>query len=247
MTDIEIAQKVKLKKIKEIGKKIGIKEDELELYGNYKAKLQDKIYKRLSEKKDGKLILVTAINPTPAGEGKTTVTIGLGQAMNKLKKNAIIALREPSLGPVFGIKGGATGGGYSQVLPMEDINLHFTGDMHAITAANNLLCAALDNHIHQGNGLKIDVRKILIKRCLDINDRTLRNTIIGLGGSINGVPREDGFIITVATEIMAILCLASDLSDLKKRLGDILIAYNTKDKPIYAKLCKKGISGILPE
>lgn len=235
LTDIEIAQKVKLKKIKEIGKKIGIKEDELELYGNYKAKLQDKIYKRLSEKKDGKLILVTAINPTPAGEGKTTVTIGLGQAMNKLKKNAVIALREPSLGPVFGIKGGATGGGYSQVLPMEDINLHFTGDMHAITAANNLLCAALDNHIHQGNSLKIDVRKILIKRCLDINDRALRNTIIGLGGSINGVPREDGFIITVATEIMAILCLASDLSDLKKRLGDILIAYNTKDKPIYAK------------
>lgn len=235
MTDIEIAQKIKLKKITEIGEKIGIKEDELELYGNYKAKLQNKIYKRLEEKKDGKLILVTAINPTPAGEGKTTVTIGLGQAMNKLKKNAVIALREPSLGPVFGIKGGATGGGYSQVLPMEDINLHFTGDMHAITAANNLLCAALDNHIHQGNSLKIDVRKILIKRCLDINDRALRNTVIGLGGSINGVPREDGFIITVATEIMAILCLASDLEDLKKRLGNILIAYNTNGKPVYAK------------
>ncbi|MBQ2671794.1 MAG: formate--tetrahydrofolate ligase [Clostridia bacterium] len=235
MTDIEIAQKIKLKKITEIGEKIGIKEDELELYGNYKAKLQNKIYKRLEEKKDGKLILVTAINPTPAGEGKTTVTIGLGQAMNKLKKNAVIALREPSLGPVFGIKGGATGGGYSQVLPMEDINLHFTGDMHAITAANNLLCASLDNHIHQGNSLKIDVRKILIKRCLDINDRALRNAVIGLGGSINGVPREDGFIITVATEIMAILCLASDLEDLKKRLGNILIAYNTNKKPVYAK------------
>ena len=235
MTDIEIAQKIKLKKITEIGEKIGIKEDELELYGNYKAKLQNKIYKRLEEKKDGKLILVTAINPTPAGEGKTTVTIGLGQAMNKLTKNAVIALREPSLGPVFGIKGGATGGGYSQVLPMEDINLHFTGDMHAITAANNLLCASLDNHIHQGNSLKIDVRKILIKRCLDINDRALRNAVIGLGGSINGVPREDGFIITVATEIMAILCLASDLEDLKKRLGNILIAYNTNKKPVYAK------------
>ncbi len=235
MTDIEIAQKIKLKKITEIGKKIGIQEDELELYGNYKAKLQNNIYKRLAEKKDGKLILVTAINPTPAGEGKTTVTIGLGQAMNKLKKNAVIALREPSLGPVFGIKGGATGGGYSQVLPMEDINLHFTGDMHAITAANNLLCAALDNHIHQGNSLKIDVRKILIKRCLDINDRALRNTVIGLGGSINGVPREDGFIITVATEIMAILCLSSDLEDLKKRLGNILVAYNTNGKPVYAK------------
>ncbi|MBQ6143964.1 MAG: formate--tetrahydrofolate ligase [Clostridia bacterium] len=235
MTDIEIAQKIKLKKITEIGKKIGIQEDELELYGNYKAKLQNNIYKRLTEKKDGKLILVTAINPTPAGEGKTTVTIGLGQAMNKLQKNAVIALREPSLGPVFGIKGGATGGGYSQVLPMEDINLHFTGDMHAITAANNLLCAALDNHIHQGNSLKIDVRKILIKRCLDINDRALRNTVIGLGGSINGVPREDGFIITVATEIMAILCLSSDLEDLKKRLGNILVAYNTNGKPVYAK------------
>ena len=235
MTDIEIAQKIKLKKITEIGEKIGIKEDELELYGNYKAKLQNKIYKRLEGKKDGKLILVTAINPTPAGEGKTTVTIGLGQAMNKLKKNAVIALREPSLGPVFGIKGGATGGGYSQVLPMEDINLHFTGDMHAITAANNLLCASLDNHIHQGNSLKIDVRKILIKRCLDINDRALRNTVIGLGGNINGIPREDGFIITVATEIMAILCLASDLEDLKKRLGNILVAYNTNGKPIYAK------------
>lgn len=235
MTDIEIAQKIKLKKITEIGKKIGIQEDELELYGNYKAKLQNNIYKRLAEKKDGKLILVTAINPTPAGEGKTTVTIGLGQAMNKLKKNAVIALREPSLGPVFGIKGGATGGGYSQVLPMEDINLHFTGDMHAITAANNLLCAALDNHIHQGNSLKIDVRKILIKRCLDINDRALRNTVIGLGGIINGIPREDGFIITVATEIMAILCLSSDLEDLKKRLGNILVAYNTKGKPVYAK------------
>ena len=235
LTDIEIAQKVKLKNIKEIGEKIGIKEDELELYGNYKAKLQNKIYKRLAEKKDGKLILVTAINPTPAGEGKTTVTIGLGQAMNKLQKNAVIALREPSLGPVFGIKGGATGGGYSQVLPMEDINLHFTGDMHAITAANNLLCAALDNHIHQGNSLKIDVRKILIKRCLDINDRALRETVIGLGGSINGIPREDGFIITVATEIMAILCLASDLDDLKKRLGNILVAYSTKGDPIYAK------------
>jgi formate--tetrahydrofolate ligase len=234
LTDIEIAQKVKLKKIKEIGKKIGIKEDELELYGNYKAKLHDKIYKRLSEKKDGKLILVTAINPTPAGEGKTTVTIGLGQAMNKLKKNAVIALREPSLGPVFGIKGGATGGGYSQVLPMEDINLHFTGDFHAIGAANNLLAAMLDNHIHQGNSLGIDTRKITWKRCVDMNDRQLRFVVDGLGGKANGVPREDGFDITVASEIMAVLCLSTSVSDLKERLSRIIVGYTYDDKPVTA-------------
>ncbi|MEG1551734.1 MAG: formate--tetrahydrofolate ligase, partial [Oscillospiraceae bacterium] len=182
-----------------------------------------------------KLILVTAINPTPAGEGKTTVTVGLGQAMNKIGKNAIIALREPSMGPVFGVKGGAAGGGYSQVIPMEDINLHFTGDMHALTAANNLLCAIIDNHIQQGNELEIDQRRILFKRCLDMNDRALRNVVIGLGGKINGVPREDNFMITVASEVMAILCLASDISDLKKRLGSILVAYNLKNEPIFAK------------
>ena len=235
MTDIEIAQSTKLSPISQIAKKMDISEEEFELFGKYKAKLNEKIFKRLEKKSDGKLILVTAMNPTPAGEGKTTVTIGLGQALNKLNKKAVIALREPSLGPVFGIKGGAAGGGYSQALPMEDINLHFTGDMHAITAANNLMCAVLDNHIHQGNELKIDTRKILIKRCLDMNDRALRNIVVGLGGITNGVPREDGFIITVATEIMAILCLSKNLEDLKKRLGDILVAYDTSNKPIYAK------------
>lgn len=235
MTDIEIAQSTKLSPISQIAKKMDISEEEFELFGKYKAKLNEKIFKRLERKADGKLILVTAMNPTPAGEGKTTVTIGLGQALNKLNKKAVIALREPSLGPVFGIKGGAAGGGYSQALPMEDINLHFTGDMHAITAANNLMCAVLDNHIHQGNELKIDTRKILIKRCLDMNDRALRNIVVGLGGITNGVPREDGFIITVATEIMAILCLSKNLEDLKKRLGDILVAYNTSNEPIYAK------------
>ena len=235
LSDIEIAQRSKMKPIFEVAKKLGILEEELDFYGKYKAKLNDTIFERLKNKKDGKLILVTAINPTPAGEGKTTTTIGLGQAMAKINKNAIIALREPSLGPVFGIKGGATGGGYSQVLPMEDINLHFTGDMHAITSANNLMCALLDNHLQQGNKLNIDPRKILIKRCLDMNDRALRNIIVGLGGKINGVPREDGFIITVASEVMAILCLATDLSDLKNRLGKILVAYSYDGVPVYAK------------
>ena len=235
LSDIEIANQTKIEPITEIAKKLGISPEEYELYGNYKAKIKDSVYDRLKNTPDGKLILVTAINPTPAGEGKTTVTIGLGQAMHKISKNAVIALREPSLGPVFGIKGGATGGGYSQVLPMEDINLHFTGDMHAITSANNLLCAALDNHIHQGNCLNIDPRRILIKRCMDMNDRALRNTVIGLGGKTNGVPREDGFIITVATEVMAILCLASDISDLKQRLGNILVAYKFDGTPVFAK------------
>ncbi|MGN1051017.1 MAG: formate--tetrahydrofolate ligase [Acutalibacteraceae bacterium] len=235
LSDIEIAQQTKLKPIKEVAESIGIKEEELEFYGKYKAKLSDELISRLQDKKDGKLVLVTAINPTPAGEGKTTTTAGLGQAMAKIGKNAVIALREPSLGPVFGIKGGAAGGGYAQVLPMEDINLHFTGDMHAITSANNLLCAMLDNHLQQGNSLSIDPRRILIKRCLDMNDRALRNTVIGLGGKINGVPREDGFIITVASEVMAILCLANDIKDLKERLGKILIAYKYDGSPVYAK------------
>ena len=234
-TDIEIAQQSKMLPITKIANQLGIKEDELDLYGKYKAKINNSIYKRIENNKDGKLVLVTAINPTPAGEGKTTVTIGLGQAMNKIGKKTVVALREPSLGPVFGIKGGAAGGGYSQVVPMEDIDLHFTGDMHAITSANNLLCAILDNHIHQGNTLRIDQRRIVIKRCLDINDRALRNTIIGLGGKVNGIPREDHFIITVASEIMAILCLAEDLSDLKERLGKILVAYDFDGKPVFAK------------
>lgn len=207
----------------------------MELYGKYKAKLSDDLLKRLENKKDGKLILVTAVNPTPAGEGKTTVTVGLGEAMKKIGKKAVIALREPSLGPVFGIKGGAAGGGYSQVVPMEEINLHFTGDMHAITSANNLMCAMLDNSIQQGNELNIDPRTIQVKRCLDMNDRALRNIICGLGGRINGVPREDHFIITVASEIMAILCLASDVFDLRKRLGNILVAYNYNGEPVYCR------------
>ena len=235
LTDIEIAQQAELKPIKTIAESLCIKEEELEPYGRYKAKLSDALMERLADKPDGKLILVTAINPTPAGEGKTTTTAGLGQAMAKIGKNAIIALREPSLGPVFGIKGGAAGGGYAQVLPMEEINLHFTGDMHAITAANNLLCAMLDNHMQQGNALGIDPRRILIKRCLDMNDRALRNVIVGLGGKVNGVPREDHFIITVASEVMAILCLASDIDDLKKRLGNILVAYNYSGEPVYAR------------
>lgn len=235
LSDIEIAQQAELLPVKEIADKLNIKESELEPYGHYKAKLSDSLMDRLKDKPDGKLILVTAINPTPAGEGKTTTTAGLGQAMAKIGKNAIIALREPSLGPVFGIKGGAAGGGYAQVLPMEDINLHFTGDMHAITAANNLLCAMLDNHMQQGNALNIDQRRILIKRCLDMNDRALRNVIVGLGGKVNGVPREDHFIITVASEVMAILCLASDIDDLKKRLGNILVAYNYSGEPVYAR------------
>ena len=235
MSDIEIAQQAKLLPIKQVASQIEISEDELEFYGKYKAKLSDELAERVSSNPDGKLVLVTAINPTPAGEGKTTTSAGLGQSMAKIGKKAIIALREPSLGPVFGIKGGAAGGGYAQVLPMEDINLHFTGDMHAITAANNLCCAMLDNHIQQGNALMIDQRRILIKRCLDMNDRALRNVVIGLGGKVNGVPREDHFIITVASEVMAILCLANDMKDLKERLGKILVAYSYSGEPIFAK------------
>ncbi len=235
LSDIEIAQQATLKPITEIACSLGITPDELEPYGKYKAKLSDELFDRLKDKKNGKLVLVTAINPTPAGEGKTTTTAGLGQAMAKIGKNAVIALREPSLGPVFGIKGGAAGGGYAQVLPMEEINLHFTGDMHAITSANNLLCALIDNHLQQGNELQIDPRRILFKRCLDMNDRALRNIIVGLGGKVNGVPREDGFNITVASEVMAILCLASDLKDLKKRLGDIVVAYTYGNEPVRAR------------
>lgn len=235
LSDIEIAQQAELLPIKEVAAKIGISEDELEFYGKYKAKLSDELANRVQNNPDGKLVLVTAINPTPAGEGKTTTTAGLGQAMAKIGKNSIIALREPSLGPVFGIKGGAAGGGYAQVLPMEDINLHFTGDMHAITAANNLCCAMLDNHMQQGNALNIDPRRILIKRCLDMNDRALRNIVVGLGGKVNGIPREDHFIITVASEVMAILCLANDIDDLKQRLGRILVAYTCSGEPVYAK------------
>ena len=235
LSDIEIAQSTQLKPIVQVAKELGIEEEELELYGRYKAKLNQSLFQRLQDKPDGKLVLVTAINPTPAGEGKTTTTAGLGQAMAKIGKNAIIALREPSLGPVFGVKGGAAGGGYAQVLPMEDINLHFTGDMHAITSANNLCCAMLDNHLQQGNALGIDPRRILIKRCLDMNDRALRSVVVGLGGKVNGVPREDGFIITVASEVMAILCLAQDMDDLKKRLGDMLIAYTYSGQPVYAR------------
>lgn len=235
LTDIEIAQQAKMKKIADVAASIGIAEDELEPYGHYKAKINDSLFDRLKDKQDGKLILVTAVNPTPAGEGKTTVSIGLGQGMCKLGKNAVIALREPSLGPVFGIKGGAAGGGYSQVVPMEDINLHFTGDMHAITSANNLMCAILDNHIQQGNELGIDQRRVLVKRCLDMNDRALRNIVCSLGGKLNGIPREDHFIITVASEVMAILCLSEDLFDLKRRLGNILVAYTYDGAPVYCK------------
>ena len=234
-SDIEIAQAAKMRPISQIAGELGILPEELEPYGHYKAKLSESVYQRLAGQPDGKLVLVTAINPTPAGEGKTTTTVGLGQAMGRLGKKAVIALREPSLGPVFGIKGGAAGGGYAQVVPMEDINLHFTGDMHAITAANNLLCALLDNHLQQGNELGIDPRRILFKRCMDMNDRALRNVIVGLGGKANGVVREDGFMITVASEVMAILCLANDLDDLKKRLGDILVAYTYSNTPVYAR------------
>ena len=235
LTDIEIAQQAKMKKITEIAANLGIEEDEVEQYGRYKAKLNQKLFNRLADKPDGKLILVTAINPTPAGEGKTTTSVGLCEAMNKTGRKSILALREPSLGPVFGIKGGAAGGGYSQVVPMEDINLHFTGDMHAITAANNLLAALMDNHIQQGNALGIDVRRILFKRVLDMNDRALRNIVIGMGGKVNGIPREDHFQITVASEIMAILCLATDLEDLKERLGNILVAYTYSGAPVFAR------------
>lgn len=245
-TDIEIAQSAKMLPIREIADKIGIPEEALEYYGKYKAKLSDEFIAESASKTDGKLILVTAINPTPAGEGKTTVTVGLGQAMPKIGKSAIIALREPSMGPVMGVKGGAAGGGYAQVVPMEDINLHFTGDMHAITAANNLLSAAIDNHIHQGNALNIDVRRITWKRCLDMNDRALREVVVGLGGKVNGFPREDGFMITVASEIMAILCLATDMTDLKNRLARIVIGYNTEGKPVTAgDLEVAGAMGLL--
>ena len=234
LTDIEIAQQAKMLPIREVAAAAGIPEDALEYYGKYKAKLSDDFLRAAEEKEDGKLILVTAINPTPAGEGKTTTSIGLGQAMCRMGLNTMIALREPSLGPVFGIKGGAAGGGYAQAVPMEDINLHFTGDMHAITAANNLLCAMIDNHLQQGNALGIDPRRILFKRCLDMNDRALRFVNVGLGGKVNGIPREDGFIITVASEIMAILCLARDLMDLKERISRILVAYTWDNRPVYA-------------
>ncbi len=235
LSDIEIAQQAKMLKISEVAAKVGISEDDLEPYGHYKAKLSEKLFAETKDKPDGKLILVTAINPTPAGEGKTTISVGLAEAMAKIGKNAVLALREPSLGPVFGIKGGAAGGGYAQVVPMEDINLHFTGDMHAITSANNLLCALLDNHMQQGNLLRIDQRRIMIDRCMDMNDRALRNIVIGMGGKVNGIPRQDSFRITVASEVMAILCLASDLADLKKRLGSILVAYNYDGEPVYAR------------
>lgn len=235
LSDIEIAQNAKMLKIGEIAHKLGISDEEIEPYGHYKAKLSQSLINRTANNPDGKLILVTAINPTPAGEGKTTTSVGLCDGMNKIGKKTCLALREPSLGPVFGVKGGAAGGGYAQVVPMEDINLHFTGDMHAITAANNLLCAIIDNHIQQGNELDIDVRRILMKRCLDMNDRALRNCVVGMGGKLNGVPREDHFQITVASEIMAILCLSFDLADLKKRLGNILVAYTNSGKPVFAR------------
>ena len=235
LSDIEIAQNCTMLPIGKVAEKAGLLEDELEYYGKYKAKISDDAWKRLKDEPDGKLILVTAINPTPAGEGKTTTTVGLGEALNKMGKNAIIALREPSLGPVFGIKGGAAGGGYAQVVPMEDINLHFTGDMHAIGAANNLLCAMIDNHMQQGNALEIDPRRIIFTRVVDMNDRALRNIIVGMGGSVNGVPREDHYMITVASEVMAIFCLATSLSDLKKRCGDILVAYRYDGSPVFAR------------
>ena len=233
-TDIQIAQEAKMEHIKDVAARAGIEENELEFYGKYKAKLSDELWEKIKDREDGKLVLVTAINPTPAGEGKTTTSVGLGQAMAKLNKNAIIALREPSLGPCFGIKGGAAGGGYSQVVPMEDLNLHFTGDFHAITSANNLLAAMLDNHIQQGNELQIDPRQVVWKRCLDMNDRVLRNIVVGLGNKMDGMVREDHFVITVASEIMAILCLADDLADLRARLGRIIVAYNFAGEPVTA-------------
>ena len=233
-TDIQIAQEAEMKHIREVAGTIGISEDELEFYGKYKAKLSDELWDKIKERKDGKLVLVTAINPTPAGEGKTTTTVGLGDALAKLDKKALIALREPSLGPCFGIKGGAAGGGYAQVVPMEDLNLHFTGDFHAITSANNLLAAMLDNHIQQGNALGIDPRQIVWKRCVDMNDRVLRNIVVGLGSKMDGMVREDHFVITVASEIMAILCLADDLADLKRRLGRIIVAYTFAGDPVTA-------------
>ena len=233
-TDIQIAQDAEMLHIRDVAASIGIEEDDLEFYGKYKAKLSEDLWDKVKDREDGKLVLVTAINPTPAGEGKTTTTVGLGQAMARLNKKALIALREPSLGPCFGIKGGAAGGGYAQVVPMEDLNLHFTGDFHAITSANNLLAAMLDNHIQQGNALGIDPRQIVWKRCLDMNDRVLRNTVVGLGSKMDGMVREDHFVITVASEIMAILCLADDLADLRKRLGRIIVAYNFDGDPVTA-------------
>ena len=233
-TDIQIAKEATMEPIVNVAAKLGIEEDDLELYGKYKAKLSDDLMKRVKDNPDGKLVLVTAINPTPAGEGKTTTSVGLGQAFGKLGKKAILALREPSLGPCFGIKGGAAGGGYAQVVPMEDLNLHFTGDFHAITSANNLLAALLDNHIQQGNQLCIDPRQIVWKRCLDMNDRVLRNVVVGLGSKMDGMVREDHFVITVASEIMAVLCLADDMEDLKKRLGRMIVAYSFEGKPITA-------------
>ena len=235
LSDIEIAQGCQMRPITEVAAAAGLDADDLELYGKYKAKLSADVWTKVKDKENGKLVLVTAINPTPAGEGKTTTSVGLGQALCKQGKNAIIALREPSLGPVFGIKGGAAGGGYAQVVPMEDINLHFTGDMHAIGAANNLLCAMIDNHMQQGNALEIDPRRIIFTRVVDMNDRALRNIIVGMGGSVNGVPREDHYMITVASEVMAILCLATSLSDLKKRCGDILVAYRYDGSPVFAR------------
>lgn len=243
LSDIEIAQQTKLEPITAIANQVGLTDDDLELYGKYKAKISFDAIKRLSKNEDGKLVLVTAITPTPAGEGKTLTTIGLAQALNYMGHKAVVALREPSLGPVFGIKGGAAGGGYSQVLPMEDINLHFTGDMHAITAANNLLAAAIDNHIHQGNALRIDVRRVIWKRVMDMNDRALRNIVVGMGGKVCGFPREDHFMITVASEIMAALCLASDLMDLKKRMGDITVAYDLDGNLVTAR--QLGVEGAM--
>lgn len=234
-TDIQIAQEANMLPIKDVAAKLGIVEDDLELYGKYKAKLSSELMHKLKEKPDGKLVLVTAINPTPAGEGKTTISVGLGQALSRLGKKTAIAIREPSLGPCFGIKGGAAGGGYAQVVPMEDLNLHFTGDFHAITSANNLLAALLDNHLQQGNALQIDPKQIVWKRCVDMNDRALRNIIIGMGNKMDGVVRQDGFVITVASEIMAILCLSNDMDDLKRRLGNIIVAYNYQGEPVTAK------------
>ena len=234
LTDIEIAQQAEMEPIKNVAAKLGMSEDDIEMYGKYKAKLSDEYMQSVKDNENGKLVLVTAINPTPAGEGKTTVTVGLGQAMCKLGKKAIIALREPSLGPCFGVKGGAAGGGYAQVVPMEDLNLHFTGDFHAITSANNLLAAVMDNHMHQGNALRIDPKRIVFKRCLDMNDRVLRNIIVGMGKKGDGVMRQDGFVITVASEIMAILCLATDIKDLQDRLARIIVAYNVDNEPVTA-------------
>ena len=233
-TDIQIAQEAQMKPIGQVAESIGISEDELEFYGKYKAKLSDELWDRIKDNENGKLVLVTAINPTPAGEGKTTTTVGLGDALTRLGKRTVIALREPSLGPCFGIKGGAAGGGYAQVVPMDELNLHFTGDFHAITSANNLLAAMLDNHIQQGNALRIDPRQVVWKRCLDMNDRVLRNIVVGLGNKMDGMVREDHFVITVASEIMAILCLAENLADLKKRLGRIIVAYNFDGEPVTA-------------